>query len=309
MPGGFTPDFVWIKRRNSTNSNLLADIVRGNTKVLLSNDTGAELTDASYTTFVSGGFSVSGNGNEINNSSAPYVAWCWKAGGAAVSNTAGAITSQVSANTASGFSIVTYTGTGTQASVGHGLSAAPELIITKARNQTDAWYTYTTVVDGSMDYFFLNTTAAKGNSGLAVPTSTVFYNDGWAVTHNMVAYCFHSVAGYSKIGTYTGNGSADGPFVYLGFKPRYVMVKGVTGTSDWNIIDTARDGPSNLGTNKDLITNAANAEASYGDFIWDFTANGFKIRQTSSAYNTTGNTYMYIAFAEAPFGNVNGTAR
>ena len=310
MPGGFTPDFVWIKRRNSTNSNLLADIVRGNTKVLLSNDTGAELTDASYTTFVSGGFSVSGNGNEINNSSAPYVAWCWRAGGAAVANTAGAITSQVSANTASGFSVVTYTGTGTQASVGHGLSAAPELIITKARNQTNGWYTYTTVIDGSMDYFFLNTNAAKGDSGLAVPTSTVFYNDGWAATHNMVAYCFHSVAGYSKIGTYVGNGSANGPFIYTGFKPRWIMVKEAVGTNaasgSWQIFDTARD----LGNPSDNRLKANNADAEAGNApSWDVVSNGFKLRSTNTNWNDTSGVHLYIAFADKPFGNVNGTAR
>ena len=319
MPGGFTPDFVWIKRRNSANSNLLADIVRGNTKVLLSNDTGAELTDANYTTFVSGGFSVSSNYNEINNSGAPYVAWCWRAGGAAVSNTSGTITSQVSANTTSGFSIVTWTGvTGGVGTMGHGLATAPKLIITKQRNQTGAWYTYTTAIDGSMDYFLLNTNAAKGDSGLAVPTSTVFSNDGWTGTSNMIAYCWAEVAGFSKFGTYIGTGGADGPFVYLGFTPRFVMVKKTdSADQDWYIWDSARSSSGgNNALDLKLYPNQAYAEnggAGGGESTStnniDAVSNGFKLRTGNAASNASSGVYIYMAFAAKPFGNVNGTAR
>ena len=314
--GGFQPDFVWIKSRSNAQNHYLMDSVRGTTGLLRSNGTGAESTGSTWITFNSNGFTPS-SANTVTNTYT-YVGWQWKAGGAAVANTAGTITSQVSANTASGFSVVTYTGTGTQASVGHGLSAAPELIITKARNQTSGWYTYTTVIDGSNDYFFLNTVAAKGDSGLAVPTSTVFYNDGWDATHNMVAYCFHSVAGYSKIGTYVGNGSADGPFVYLGFTPRFVMVKKTDSSDqDWYIWDSARSSSGgNNALDLKLYPNQAYAEnggAGGGESTStnniDAVSNGFKLRTGNAATNAVGSNYIYMAFADKPFGNVNGTAR
>jgi hypothetical protein len=322
MPGGFTPDFVWIKRRNSSNSHLLADIVRGNTKVLLTNDTGAELTDASYTTFVSGGFSISGNGNEINNSSAPYVAWCWKAGSAAVSNTAGTITSQVSANTASGFSVVSYTGTGVQATVGHGLSTAPSFIVIKSRtNATRNWAVYHSSFSAG-EFMYLNLTGAKAsdNSAWGPVTSTTFQlgngvtpNTSWSESGNtFIAYCWSEVAGFSKIGTYSGNGSTDGPFVYCGFKPRWVMVKQATGTNAatgaWQIFDTARDtyNPCDFR----LRANDAAVEGTAAP-SFDIVSNGFKLRSTNSNWNESGGsaTYIFMAFADKPFGNVNGTAR
>jgi hypothetical protein len=307
LPGAFQPDLVWMKARSAADNHVLMDSVRGTSAALFSDLTNAEVTNATrITSFNSNGFTL-GSSASVNTSSATYVAWCWKAGGAAVANTSGTLTSQVSANTASGFSIVTYTGTATSgATVGHGLSAAPELIITKARNQTAGWYTYTTVIDGSMDYFFLNTDDAKGNSGLTVPTSSVFYNDGWSASYNMLAYCFHSVAGYSKIGTYVGNGSADGPFIYTGFKPRFVMVKcSSTAGFRWIIWDTARD-PVNFAT-RGLSPNLAGAEVTAFDA--DILSNGFKLRDLEGTLNTSGDTYIYMAIADKPFGNVNGTAR
>ena len=308
----FQPDFVWIKVRPIAGQHVLTDSVRGVTKQLFSSLTNAEQTSATaITSFNSNGFTTGANPSPTgatNSSPDAFVAWQWKAGGTAVTNTSGTITSQVSANTASGFSVVTYTGSGTQASVGHGLSAAPELIITKARNQTGGWYTYTTVIDGSMDFFFLDTSAAKGDSGLAVPTSTVFYNDGWSASYNMVAYCFHSVAGYSKIGTYVGNGSADGPFVYTGFRPAFILTKDITTSSYWwEMVDSAR-APFNP-SDKTLYANVADSEYSGSGYNKDLLSNGFKIRGTSGGHNTVGSTYIYMAFAGKPFGNVNGTAR
>jgi hypothetical protein len=305
----FAPDLLWVKDRSASAYHRLFDRVRGatNSPGIYSNSDQSEGAD--NLTFTSTGFSYTtdpyNTGMNVNGNL--HVAWGWKAGGTAVSNTAGTLTSQVSANTASGFSIVTYTGTGTAgATVGHGLGSAPELIITKARNQTAGWYTYTTVIDGSMDYFFLNTDDAKGNSGLAVPTSSVFYNDGWSASYNMLAYCFHSVAGYSKIGTYVGNGSADGPFIYTGFKPRFVMVKcSSTAGFRWIIWDTARD-PVNFAT-RGLSPNLAGAEVTAFDA--DILSNGFKLRDLEGTLNTSGDTYIYMAIAEKPFGNVNGTAR
>jgi hypothetical protein len=315
MPSGFTPDFVWIKRRNSANSHLLADSVRGNTKVLLSNDTGAELTDASYTTFVSGGFSVSGTGNEINNSSAPYIAWCWKANGAAVSNTAGTITSQVSANTASGFSIVTYTGNGTAgATIGHGLDVAPSVIFPKVRSRSgDNWHCYHSALGGTQGILLNATNAASTDAGFwnnTNPTSSVItlgaYNTFSGQTY--VAYCWAEVPGFSKFGSFTANGSVDGPFVYTGFKPRWIMIKASSSTSQWVLIDTARD-TFNSSASSSIFANSNSAEETGNTAeAFDIVSNGFKLR-SNGRVNVNGVTHIYMAFADKPFGNVNGTAR
>jgi hypothetical protein len=284
---------------------------------LLSNDTGAELTDASYTTFVSGGFSVSGNGNEINNSSAPYIAWCWRAGGAPVSNTAGTITSQVSANTASGFSIVTYTGNGTAgATIGHGLGKAPSVIFPKVRSRSgDNWHGYHSALGGTQGILLNSLNAASTDAGFwnnTAPTSSVItlgtYNTFSGQTY--VAYCWAEVEGFSKFGSYTGNSSANGPFVYTGFKPRWIMVKESAGTnaasSSWQIFDTARDtyNPCDFR----LQANGSGTEGTAAP-SFDIVSNGFKLRSSNSNWNETGGTYIYMAFADKPFGNVNGTAR
>ena len=307
----FTPDFVWVKARSTANSHLLADIVRGSTKVLLSNDTAAEITDANYTTFVSGGFSESGNGNENNNSGKAYVAWNWKAGGTAVSNTSGSITSSVSANTTSGFSVVTYTGTGAAATVGHGLGVAPSMIIVKVRSTTNDWPVYHSgLPTPATQALFLDLTNAASTGSSAWnstnPTSSVF-SLGVAGSSNTsgatyVAYCFAQIAGFSAFGSYTGNGSTDGPFVYTGFRPRWIMLKNSSEAYDWYVFDTSRN-TYNL-TNISLYPDSNIAEGTSSVSILDVLSNGFKMRGASGGTNPVStSTMIYAAFAENPFQN------
>lgn len=306
---GFQPDWVWIKERNGVADHGLYDVVRGTTKQLESNTTTQETTESEgLTTFGSDGFTI-GSLAQINTNTDTYVAWNWKAGSTAVSNTSGSITSSVSTNQNAKFSIVSYTGNGTAgATVGHGLSSVPDMIIVKNRDQADAWQVYhsANTANPETDYLVLNDTAATSDAlnrwNDTAPTLSVFsLGDGVEVntnTENYIAYCFHSVDGFSKAGSYIGNGGADGPFIYTGFKPAWVMVKRtVGGTSDWDIMDSER-GPYNI-INERLYANLSDAEAS-ADLL-DFTSNGFKIRNTAASQNISGSTYIYLAFAEAPF--------
>jgi hypothetical protein len=266
---GFQPDFVWAKRRSATGDHILSDSVRTAGKYLSSNLTAAEITSTDFDSFDSDGFTVNAvdQTGGLNASGSTYAAWNWKAGGTAVSNTDGSITSQVSANTDAGFSIVSYTGTGANATVGHGLSSAPEMIITKPRNSADNWISWHTAL-GATGYIYLNLTNAS-NTGAAVwnstlPSSTVF-SIGTSSNINtsgqtQVAYCFHSVDGYSKVGSYTGNGSSDGTFVYTGFRPAWVMVKTSSLAGQyWNIFDNVRD-PFNDQNTQSLYPNVSDAE-------------------------------------------------
>ena len=298
---GFQPDWVWTKERSSTSGHYLTDAVRGNTKILTAELTDAEVTSSNaVTSFDSDGFSV-GTDAGINQNGITYVGWNWKANGAGSSNTSGQITSTVSANTTSGFSIVTFTADGTTKTVGHGLGVAPKLYFVKQRNLTGGpWYAFTTVIDGSLDYLILNATDAAANSSYTAPTSTVIeYNDDVLTTQ--VAYCFAEVAGYSKIGSYTGNGSADGPFVFTGMRPAFLMIKRTdTAGFPWVIIDATRNtyNPENL----ELYPNTSGAEGNGGTtYIEDFLSNGFKIRQTDGTWNASGGTYIYMAIAQNPF--------
>lgn len=298
----FQPDFVWVKSRSAATDHKLTDSVRGVTKGLVSNSTAAETTDTQgLTAFSSGGFTV-GTDTNYNNLAATYVAWQWKAGGTAVSNTAGSITSSVSANTTAGFSVVTFT---TQASgtatVGHGLGVAPSLIIQKIRTLAADWYVYNVSI-GAGNILKLNTTDASAAASTiwnsTAPTSTVFsLGSGWAGSYSTVAYCFAPVAGYSAFGSYTGNGSADGPFVYLGFRPRFIMLKRTDSTSDWRIYDSSRT-PSNADDNV-LAANTSAAEDTASGAI-DVLSNGLKFRD-AGANNVSSATYIYMAFAENPF--------
>lgn len=278
--------FEWIKDRANVNNHQLIDTVRGSSAVLQSNTTAAETT-----------YSIPA-GNSVG--------WVWKAGGAAVSNTVGSITSQVSANTTAGFSIVTYTGTGANATVGHGLGVVPKLILIKQRSvgATENWAVYNANL-ANTEYLLLNTTAAKTTGATywnsTAPTSSVF-SIGTAVdtnesTKSFVAYCFAEIPGFSKIGSYTGNGLADGPFVYCEFKPRFVMIKRTDTTGNWIIKDTVRSA-YNAGL-QSLYPNLSNAEGA--SETWDAVSNGFKPRSTSADINANTGTYIYIAFAEAPF--------
>jgi hypothetical protein len=309
---GFQPDFVWIKNRSNAGGywHGLFDSVRGVNKVLVSNSTMAE--DAALTqqlnSFNSDGFTVGTNsdgGNYTNLNGNSYVAWNWKANGSGSTNTAGSITSTVSANTTSGFSVVTYTATGSNATVGHGLGAVPSMIIVKSRTLAGGHWTVYHSALGNTKGMLMNTTdSAYTNSGYwnnTTPTSTVFSigTDGSVNqnTQNQVAYCFAEVAGYSKFGSYTGNGSADGPFVFTGFRPAYVMFKRTDASSNWYVFDVARN-TSNV-MSSFLLPNDPLAETSVVGI--DFLSNGFKQRGTAADYNASGGTFIYMAFATNPF--------
>jgi hypothetical protein len=308
----FQPDLVWQKSRTQTYSNVLYDSVRGVQKRLSSNETAAESTaSTAVTAFTSSGFTTGADGemNDPTGGSNNHVAWQWKAGGTAVSNTAGSIKSQVSVGATQGFSVVTYTG-GATGTVGHGLGVTPSMIIVKNRTGTaDNWYVWhgTFTATEGID---LNLTDAKATGiqwwNSTLPTSSVFSvkTGGYGTANSgstYVAYCFAAVAGYSAFGSYVGNGSADGPFVYTGFRPRFVMIKDATNAStQWTMLDSSRN-TSNL-VDLRLIANLSNSE-SQQSFV-DFTSNGFKVRDTNiTPINTSGATVIYMAFAENPFKN------
>ena len=303
----FSPDLVWVKARSVAYGHRLADSIRGTTKLLATNGTDAEFTDAtSLTAFNSDGFSVGASVN-YNENSSTYAAWCFDCGSSTVTNTSGSISSQVRASATNGCSVVTYTGTGSAATVGHGCGAAPSLIITKRRNSTSNWGVYHRSI-GATKYLLLNTTDAEQTSiapwNDTAPTSTVFSvrdatfsNESASFTY--VAYCFAPVASFSAFGQYTGNGSSDGPFVFTGFRPRWIMFKCAStnnGYTFWEIIDTARD--------NNLAADLSDAEGSYnlgtGRGV-DILSNGFKIRGVGSGKNISSATYIYAAFAESPF--------
>ena len=306
---GFQPDFVWIKSRSAATDHKLTDSVRGVTKALISDTTGAETTDANgVTAFTSNGFTI-GSDSVYNTNAATYVAWCWKAGGTSASNTNGSITSTVSAGATQGFSVVTYTGTGANATVGHGLGVAPQMVIVKKRSGTDSWAVYNSNLTSAAYALILNSTSAQQSIptywNSTAPTSSVFtVSTDSAVNASAstyVAYCFSAVAGYSAFGSYTGNGSADGPFVYTGFRPRFVMTKRTDTTSSYWVFDSSRDlynAEQNL-----LMFNNSNAESAPVGAAEDFLSNGFKFRTNTPDLNASGGTYIYMAFAENPFKN------
>ena len=318
----FQPDFVWIKDRSNAYNHTLWDVVRGvgSTKGLSSNSTdpeglgvalGSTAANGYVSALNSNGFEVTSGSSTnvyVNTSPDSYVAWSWKANGTAVTNTAGTISAQVSANTTAGFSIVTWTNNNTaNQSIGHGLGVTPSMIITKDRdNGSYNWATWFTGFTKD-EYLLLNTTGAKASYNTLwyqTPDSSKFYigSTGTGVnagTDKMVAYCFAEVAGYSKFGSYTGNGSADGPFIYTGFRPKFVMVKRTDTAAHWIIDDSTRN-TSNI-VDLELYPSLSNAESS--DPSYDFLSNGFKLRVTSSNKNASGGTYIYMAFAENPFKN------
>jgi len=306
---GFQPDFSWLKTRSHAYSHALVDAVRGATNQLQSNLVNAEITGG-VSSFNSDGFTVNNNHNE-NNTGMTYVGWNWKANGAGVTNNSGTITSTVSASTTAGFSIVTYTGTGANATVGHGLGVAPKLIITKPRNSADNWISWHTAL-GATGYIYLNLTNASA-TGAAVwnstlPSSTVF-SIGTSSNINtngqtQVAYCFAPIDGYSAFGSYTGNGSTDGPFVFTGFRPRWILLKNATTGGpgyDWFLYDSARD-TYNVSV-KELEPNLSVSEDQYGTSTTgvDLLSNGFKMRTSGAGFNGSGSTYIFAAFAESPF--------
>ena len=294
---GFQPDFVWVKERNGTEYHNLVDVVRGSDKLLFSNVTNAEVTDANrIESFDSDGFTI-GTDSAVNTSSDTYASWNWKANGAGVSNTDGSITSTVSANTTSGFSIVGWTGTGANGTIGHGLGTAPAMIIVKARGAVKDWMVgYNSL--GWTKYINLNTTSGESTASTVwqdtAPTSSVFSvgssSDVNTSSTTMIAYCFAEKKGFSKFGKYTGNGSAtDGTFIYTAFKPAFVITKRIDTTENWAMFDNKRDG-FNV-NNRIILANFSDAENTTNTYL-DLLSNGFKTRSTSGA------TYIAYCFAE-----------
>jgi hypothetical protein len=303
---GFQPDLTWLKSRSFGYNHYLYDSIRGATKALQSNSTNAEETRSGLTSFTADGFNL-GSALGDNDGSYTYVSWNWKANNTSgSSNTDGSITSTVAANVDAGFSIVSYTGTGSNATVGHGLSSAPEIYIIKNRSSATNWLAGTTLVDGTSDYLWLNGTDAKYDWVVSSPTSTVLNIDGGVSVgssgSNYIAYCFHSVDGYSKFGSYTGNGSTDGPFVYTGFRPAFVMIRRTDTTQDWFIVDSVR----NTFNVSDLLLRPNTTTAEQTFTTLDLLSNGFKIRNTDGSFNVNSGTYIYMAFAECPTKFSNG---
>jgi len=301
------PDWLWIKIRSSTEDHMLVDSTRGVTKYLSSNSTGAEATVTSRVeTLDTDGFTLNGASNPVNALGGTYVAWQWKAnGGTTSSNTDGSITSTVQANQDAGFSIVTYTTAGSTATIGHGLGAKPDVILLKKRNGAISWYVRH--VSTGTSYLNLNLTSAAVSNPAATwtttePTTSV-YSIGTSTDFNIsggeyVAYCFAEKQGYSKFGKYVGNGSTNGTFVYTGFKPAFIMCKRTDGAGNsWDMHDSARDPSNPSGTT--FYADTAGAELT-GNNV-DLLSNGFKQRDTSANRNGSGNTYIYMAFAENPF--------
>ena len=318
---GFAPNMVWIKERSSTSSHTISDTVRGAGKRVNPDLTNAEETLANLmTSFDSDGF-TNGADNGVNESGQTYASWNWKANGAGSANTDGSISSTVSANTTSGFSIVKYTGTGADMTVGHGLNAVPKMIIVKALDTgTDPWWVYHASLGNSAKLRLNGTQASQTGADYiwnqTTPTSSVFSLDGTnngsnANGNDFIAYCFADVQGYSKFSSYTGNGSTDGSFIYTGMKPAFVLIKNSSATADWCLRDNKR---STINVTQHTLFPNTNDSESYGGTSYDidFLSNGFKIRSTSSRFNTSSNNYIYMAFAEAPLvgtNNVPCTAR
>ena len=315
----FQPDFTWIKSRSAAYPNFVFDAVRGAGRELETNSAATETNKDQLSAFNSNGFSVavaSDGSLGTNGNGSTFVAWNWNAGGSTVTNTTGSISSQVRANPTAGFSVVTWTGNGvTAATVGHGLQAIPAMIICKERSGTDYWHVKHKST-GTNTNLFLNTTSASTSAASVgdgilgdLSSNTTFGfatagspNNVVAVNENgitNVAYCWSEIPGYSAFGSYTGNGSTDGPFIYTGFRPRMLIIKrSGDGVNDWAILDTARE-PNNVGI-AGLKPNSSSAQYS-GYNYRDMLSNGFKLRNGDSDVNNSGSTYIYAAFAEAPF--------
>ena len=308
----FQPDFVWVKKRDGTENHGLFDAVRGATKTINSNTTSAESTrSGSLTSFDNDGWSMGGSDGIISAPGSNYVGWSWKANGTGSANTDGSISSTVSANTTSGFSIVKYVSNGTAgATVGHGLGVAPKMVITFNLAGEDNWGIGHSGLS-SWDYYLQFNTSAQANSqnvwnDTAPSTSLVTLGDNGrsnsSNNRNYIMYAFAEKQGYSKFGSYTGNNNDDGAFVYTGFKPAFVMVKMINGADDWQILDNKRS-PHNI-VGGYLLPNSSSA--TINNDVIDFTATGFKLRKTFGSWNHSSYQYLYMAFAEESFVSSSG---
>ena len=313
---GFQPDWTWIKRRE-TNWHCLVDAVRGATKRLSSNVNNAEVTDATAVTSLdSDGFTIGiDSSGYTNQNGGTYVSWNWKANGAGSANTDGTTTSTVSANTTAGFSIVKYSGSSSAKTIGHGLGVVPEMIIVKTYSSGYEWAVYHKET-GHGKNLYLDSTGGASNTTTfwnnTAPTNSVFSVGGQIIYTNYsgqdyIAYCFASKPGYSKFGSYTGNGNADGTFVYTGFKPAFIMIKRTDSTNNWKMIDNKRS-PFNV---VDKTINADSDGAEGTETNSDFLSNGFKLRRNGNDVNGSGASYIYMAFGQSLVGssNVPCTAR
>ena len=302
------PDLIWSKNREDTRGHNVTDAVRGISKWLGTNTSASELTVAEGVTAIgSDGFTV-GTSNDFNVDGEGMVAWCWKAGTTSGLSGGGITPSGYSINATSGFGIYAYTGTGSAATITHGLGAVPKAMIIKKRNSAttgDWFFHHGSLASGNS--LFLNSTNAQDTSDFlgTAPTSTVFtVNSDYAnkSSDTYIAYVFAEVKGFSSMGSYVGNGNAQGPYCFCGFRPAFVLQKVYSTTSNWHLHDNKR-GPFNPDLNV-LYPNIVNAEGN--DILCDFTANGFQIRSTTASRNGAGSTFVYVAFAEAPFVNSNG---
>jgi len=319
VTSGFATDFVWIKNRNTTDDHVIFDKVRGGTKYVYTNATQAESTYSSLDlTFESTGVDV-GSYTTINNNGSNLISYHWKANGTGSANTNGSInTTYTSANTTAGFSISSYTGTGANATVGHGLGVAPKMYICKSLSSARSWAVYNQNI-GNTKALFLNSSDAQDTDATywnsTSPTnSVVSLGSRSEMNHsgeNFVMYCFAEKTGYSKFGSYTGNGNADGTFVYTGFKPAFLIAKETGNTRDWVMVDNKRPGYNVV--DELLVPNSSGAEITGNSSLYiDLISNGFKIRGDNSAWNNSGGNYIFMAFAETPLvgsNNVPCTAR
>jgi len=312
---GFQPDLLWIKNRNAAQAHFVFDAVRGVSKAIFPNNTSAESTQATtQTAFLSDGFTV-GNDAASNGNGNGIASWNWKANGAGSSNTAGSTATTVSVNTTAGFSIGTYTGTSSVATMGHGLGAVPGMIIVKNLSSgTRKWAVWHQDLSSASKYLSLNETSAELNDSAVwnntLPTNLVFSSAGSGEVNqgsqNFVFYAFTGKQGYSKFGSYVGNASTDGTFVYTGFKPAFVMMKNTSNatSSDWLILDNKRN-TFNPESNR-LNANTTSTDISATWVNTDFLSNGFKLKTSDETINESGNTFIYMAFAEAPLVGTNG---
>jgi hypothetical protein len=320
---GFQPDWVWVKERSSTSASQVVDAVRGyNKRIQTSSDAGQAVDSSPYNdfkSFDSDGFSI-GSGGAVNENSQTYAAWNWKANGAGSANTDGSINSTVSVNSAAGFSIVKYVGNGaTSATVGHGLGVVPSMIIFKNLETTTNWLVYHKSL-GNTHGLYLNGSDAKADNVDffydTSPTSSV-----WTMSNSTnnnqgsrehIAYCFAEKTGYSKFGSYVGNGNANGTFVYLGFKPAFLLMKRTNNAAHWIMYDNKRSTSSKNLTDKYFYASLSDAENTDTSEGMDFLSNGFKHRNAFNAANGSGDTFIYMAFASAPLvgsNNIPATAR
>jgi hypothetical protein len=316
----FQPDFAWVKARSQAYWSVLADAVRGATNTLFSNSANAEApidVNGYLGAFNSNGFTLTQGStsiNDVNQSTTTYVGWAWSAGGNTVTNTNGSISAQVRANPTAGFSIATYTATGANGTFGHGLGIAPSMVIIKKRagGTARAWQVYHASLGNGgglylsqSDFYTADATAFNNtspSSSVVSIGSSVYVNESGGT---YVAFCFAEIAGFSKFGRYDGNNSTDGPFVYCGFRPKFILIKKYAGgtAANWHLHDTARDTYNS--SNTILLPDSAGAEAVSTGFAIDMLSNGFKLRTTDASTNGPAYNHIYMAFAENPFQNSN----